>query len=80
MPRTIISLSHAEKDWLTLQAEAEQAPMTEIVRRALSVYRDQAEQLPTPNFIELLQNTHGIWSEGEGLDYQNRIRAEWNSG
>lgn len=80
MLRTIISLSSSEKEWLMRQAEAEQVTMAEIVRRALAVYRGQSEQPATPNFIELLQTTRGIWTEGEGLDYQGRIRAEWNSG
>lgn len=80
MPRAIISLSETEKDWLTRQAEAEQIPMTEIVRRALLLYRRQAEQPPAPSFDELLQRTRGIWSEGEGLGYQTRIRSEWEPG
>lgn len=77
MPGTIISLSETERDWLTRQAEAEQIPMTEVVRRALLLYRRQAEQPPVPTFDELLQRMRGIWSEGEDLDYQNRIRGEW---
>lgn len=79
MPRTIITLSESEKLWLDHQAEVEQVPMTEIVRRALLLYRRQTEQPPSPSFDELLQRTSGIWSEGEGLAYQSRIRSEWDT-
>jgi hypothetical protein len=75
MPRTIISLSDAEKDWLTRLAEAERVPMTEIVRRALALYRRQSGE--RPSFDELLERSRGLWREGDGLAYQQRIRAEW---
>ncbi|MGQ0593957.1 MAG: hypothetical protein ACT4QB_15330 [Gammaproteobacteria bacterium] len=52
MPRAIISPSETEKDWLIRQAEAEQIPMTEIVRRASLLYRRQTEQPPAPTFDE----------------------------
>ncbi|WP_200861511.1 hypothetical protein [Methylohalobius crimeensis] len=53
--------------------------MTEIVRRALQLYRRQTEQPPQPGFEELLEKTRGIWSEKDGLDYQIRIRSEWEA-
>ncbi len=77
MPRTIISLSEAERDWLSRQAEAEHVPMTEIVRRALALYR---RQTAGPSFDDLLQRSRGIWSKGDGLAYQDRIRSEWDAG
>lgn len=77
MPRTIISLSDAEKAWLTRQAEAEQVSMTEIVRRALVAYRLQAAGQPEPEFEELLERTRGLWQHGDGLAYQARMRGEW---
>jgi hypothetical protein len=77
MPRTIISLNETEKDWLTRQAEAEQVPMTEIVRRALALYRRQARGGPEPDFEDLLERTRDLWQDGDGLAYQDRLRAEW---
>jgi len=77
VPRTIISLSDAEKTWLTRQAEAEQVSMTEIVRRALVVYRCQAGGQPEPRFEDLLERTRGLWHHGDGLAYQARMRGEW---
>lgn len=77
MPRTIISLSDAEKDWLTRLAEAERVPMTEIVRRALALYRRQSGE--RPSFDELLERSRGLWREGDGLAYQRRLRDEWET-
>lgn len=77
MPRTIISLSDDEKDWLTRVAETERVPMTEIVRRALALYRRQSGDLPS--FDELLERSRGIWREGDGLSYQRRLRDEWET-
>ncbi|MBY6240682.1 ribbon-helix-helix protein, CopG family [Methylosinus sp. Sm6] len=74
MPRTIISVSDAEKDWLIRLAEAERVPMTEIVRRALALYRQSGER---PSFDELLERSRGLWREGDGLAYQRRLRADW---
>jgi hypothetical protein len=77
MPRTIISLSDAEKDWLTRLAESERVPMTEIVRRALALYRRQSGE--RPSFDELLERSRGLWREGDGLSYQRRLRDEWET-
>lgn len=35
---------------------------------------------PSPRCTELkrlLKDSRGIWKEGDGLEYQRRIRAEW---
>jgi hypothetical protein len=77
MPRTIISLNDAEKAWLARQAEKEQVSMTEIVRRALELYRRGAAA-PEPAFDALLDRTRGIWRQGDGLAYQEGIRGEWD--
>jgi hypothetical protein len=74
MGRTIISLSDADKEWLTRAAETERIPMTEIVRRALALYRRQSGG--GPSFDELLDRSRGLWREGDGLADQRRIR-DW---
>ena len=30
------------------------------------------------NFEQLLNQTQGIWQQGDGLAYQMKIREEWN--
>lgn len=78
MPRTIISIDQDEKTWLDRQAKREEVAMTEIVRRALRCYREQKEIETEPDFAQLLRQTHGIWEAGDALDYQRRLRGEWD--
>lgn len=77
MPRTIISLTQEDKEWLAQRARAEQVPVTELVRRAIQLYRQRSPEMGAPSFEELIQRTTGIWEAGDGLEYQERLRAEW---
>jgi len=47
--------------------------MTELVRRALRQYREREEQ----SIDKLLDETSGIWTTGDGLEYQQGLRDEW---
>lgn len=76
MTRTIISIDPDDKAWLTRKAKRERMPMTELVRRAVRQYRKQSGP-ETTELERLLAETAGIWKEGEGLAYQNRLRKEW---
>lgn len=78
MPRTIISIDQEEKTWLDREAKSQKVPMTEIVRRALRCYREHKETETRPDLAQLLKQTQGIWKAGDGLDYQRRLRGEWN--
>jgi hypothetical protein len=55
-------------DWLAIERQ---------LRKANS---DQAADTSTsePSFDQLLEDTQGIWSQGDGLEYQRRLRAEWD--
>lgn len=48
--------------------------MTEVVRIAIRVLRAERER----SFKELLAETSGTWTEGDGLEYQQRVRSEWD--
>ena len=43
MQHTIINLEPEEQDWLAHRAQVEHVPQTEVVRRALQLYRKKAE-------------------------------------
>ena len=77
MPRTIISLTQEDKEWLAQRARAEHVPVTELVRRAIRLYRQRSPEVGGPSFEELTERTAGIWEAGDGLAYQERLRAEW---
>lgn len=77
MVRTIVSLDEDDKAWLDRRAREEDVSMTELVRRAVRLLRARIEAREPP-LVQLLQQTRGIWREGDGLEYQRRVRGEWD--
>lgn len=76
MVRTVVSLDPEDKAWLDRKAQEEHLAMAEVVRRAIHLYR-QHEETAQEATLRLLQKTAGIWSQGDGLEYQQRLRDEW---
>ena len=76
MTRTVIALEEADKEWLDRRADEEGVPMTELVRRAVKLLREQTPVAERER-AELLRATRGTWKHGDGLAYQERLRAEW---
>jgi hypothetical protein len=77
MVRTVISLDAADKSWLDEKSRAERVAMTELVRRAISRYR-QADAAASPKGVRAaLASTRGLWTHGDGLAYQRRERGDW---
>ena len=50
--------------------------MTELVRRAVALLRGQFRKTDPP-LEALIEETKGIWTAGDGLSYQERLRGEW---
>lgn len=75
MVRTVISLDPDDKAWLDEAARREGVSMTELVRRAVRRMREQERK---PSFKEILERSRGTWKHGDGLEYQIRIREEWD--
>lgn len=38
----------------------------------------KTEKSNDDDFLTLLENTKGIWQQGDGLAYQENLRAEWD--
>lgn len=75
MARTLITFDDRVKAWLASQAKAERVSMNEIVRRAVDRLRVEHER--TQALAQGLRETAGIWKHGDGLEWQNRLRDEW---
>lgn len=73
MTRTVIALEPEIKQWLDAKAQKDGVPMTELVRQAVRLLQAQETQ----ELDAILQSTAGIWTEGDGLAYQNKLRSEW---
>lgn len=78
MIRTVVSLDEADKPWLDQQAALQQVSMTEVVRQALHAFR-AARERNNNDFSALLDDTSGLWTEGDGLDWQQKMRSEWDT-
>lgn len=75
--RTIVTLNPTDKKWLDKTAKKESVPMAEIIRRAIRQYRTETEARKAPSLEELLQQTGGLWNQGDGLEFQRKIRKGW---
>lgn len=78
MPRTLVNLDSDDKAWLDREAKARDVPMTELVRQAVHTYRMREESLGRTDLQTALADTAGIWRAGDGLEYQRRLRDEWD--
>ena len=76
MVRTIITLDAEDKTWLDRRAREESTTMAELVRRAVRQYRRETETTVV-DFDTLLEKTRGLWTKGDGLIWQRRMRSEW---
>lgn len=77
MRRTIINLDEKDKAWLDRHARDQKMSMTEVVRRAVRLYRTQQESRLRSDLRDVLKRTSGIWKRGDALAYQRGIRDEW---
>jgi len=74
--RIIITLSEEDKLWLEGYSSAHQISLAEAIRQGIRKLKDAELQ---ETYRTLVQNTRGIWKKGDGLKYQRRLRAEWDS-
>jgi len=78
MPRTIISLSDDDKRWLDREALARHVSMTSLVSEAVALYRAREESANRPDFERALKESSGVWRQGDGMKWQERLRDEWS--
>jgi len=74
--RTIVTLSEDEKRWLMSFSKAHRVSMAEAIRRGIAYLRSSEG---TGSYKKSVQQTRGIWKKGDGLQYQQKLRSEWES-
>jgi len=72
--RTIITLPDEDKAWLEEYSKAHGISMAEGVRKALRLLRENKQR---DTYRALVEQTRGIWIQGDGLEYQRKLRSEW---
>jgi hypothetical protein len=76
MIRTIIGLDPEDKRWLEQQAKSRKTSIASLIRQAVKLMRQEVE-IEAPSFDILLERTQGIWTQGDGLAYQQALREDW---
>ncbi|MCF8107639.1 MAG: hypothetical protein K9J81_01460 [Desulfohalobiaceae bacterium] len=72
--RTIITLPDEDKAWLEQYSRLRGISMAEGIRSALKLLRENKHQ---ETYRSLVERTRGIWTQGDGLTYQRKLRSEW---
>lgn len=74
--RTIITISDQEKQWLGNYTKTYGISMAEAFRRGIACLKASQN---LGSYQKIVNDTRGIWSKGDGLKYQERLRREWGS-
>ncbi len=73
--RTIITISDKDKSWLEAYSKSHDISMAETIPRGILELKEKESE----NFYKtMVRETQGIWEEGDGLEYQKKIRSEWS--
>jgi len=72
--RIIITIPDEDKLWLEGYSKLHQISMAEAIRQGIDQLKKVKKQ---QTYRQMVENTRGIWKQGNGLDYQKKLRAEW---
>jgi len=72
--RIIITIPDEDKLWLEGYSKVHQISVAEAIRQGIDqLKKNQRHQ----TYQKLVESTSGIWKKGNGLAYQEKMRAEW---
>jgi hypothetical protein len=72
--RIIISIPDEDKLWLEGYSKTQKISVAEAIRQGIDQLKKSKRQ---QTYQKLVENTRGIWKKGDGLAYQEKLRAEW---
>ena len=72
--RTIITLPEEDKVWLEGYGKAHDISVSEAIRQSIKKLKANKSG---ETYSIMVRKTRGLWKRGDGLKYQNRLRAEW---
>jgi hypothetical protein len=73
--RTIVDLTDEQRAWLEAESRRDGISRAEAIRRLVDEARQKDRKARLRNALEAAA---GSWTAGDGLEYQLRIRAEWD--
>ena len=72
--RIIITLPEQDRTWLESYSKAYDISMAEAIRQGIKRLRQATTD---DTYSRIVDKTKGIWKKGDGLEYQQTIRSEW---
>jgi hypothetical protein len=72
--RIIISIPDEDKLWLEGYSKIHKISVAEAIRQGIDQLKKSKRH---QTYQKLVDNTSGIWKKGDGLAYQEKMRAEW---
>ena len=72
--RIIISIPDEDKLWLEGYSKVHNISLAEAIRQGIGQLKKNLRHL---TYQKLVERTCGLWKQGDGLDYQRKIRGEW---
>ncbi len=72
--RIIVTIQDEDKQWLEGYSKVQKISVAEAIRQGIGhLKKSHRHEI----YEGLVERTSGIWKKGDGLDYQNKIRSEW---
>ena len=72
--RLILSLPDEDKLWLEGYSKVHKISVAEAIRRGIAQLKKNQSR---KTYQQLVERTRGLWKKGDGLDYQLKMRDEW---
>ena len=73
--RMIVTINEDDKKWLDGYSKAKDISIAEAIRQGICKLKEANGNSP---YRTLAKKTIGVWRQGDGLEYQQRLRSEWN--
>lgn len=73
--RTVVDIPPPERAWLDKKAKVQGISMAEALRQTVRAAREAEQQ--HAEFLRLMHKVKGTWTQGDGLAWQKKLRAEW---
>ena len=72
--RIIITLPEQDRTWLESYSKAYDISIAEAIRQGIKRLRRTTMD---DTYCRIVDKTKGIWKKGDGLEYQQIVRSEW---
>jgi hypothetical protein len=72
--RIIVTIPDEDKLWLEGYSKVHKISVAEAIRQGIGHLKKTQRQ---KTYQSLVDRTSGIWKKADGLEYQRRLRSEW---